>query len=174
MQLVSCWTVQAPSEGLIQVTAQKGKRKRDPRDGGGGPGGRGGDWPGGTARFTRFVLHKENMDTQVWQSCVLCHLCLGMRCGPTTLQRPPCSRARHSATLSAPQDASAVCVDVCFGWPVEGEACPSTAAGGAVAAVAHAALLAGRLWVCGHQGQARGGRPRLTHGCTCDVGCAVS
>ena len=59
-------TVQAPSEGLIQVTAQKGKRKRDPRDGGGGPGGRGGDWPGGTARFTRFVLHKENMDTQVW------------------------------------------------------------------------------------------------------------
>ncbi len=58
--------MQAPSEGVIQVSAAP-KRKRS-GGGGGGGGGRGGcreNWPGGDARYVRFVMRKENMDTQV-------------------------------------------------------------------------------------------------------------
>lgn len=52
------------------MTAQKGKRKRGPGDGeaAGGSGGRE-DWPGGADRYCRFVLRKENMDTQVQAPC---------------------------------------------------------------------------------------------------------
>lgn len=54
----------APSQGLIQVTAQKGKRKRGSGDSSADGGGGREDWPGGANRYCRFVLRKENMDTQ--------------------------------------------------------------------------------------------------------------
>ena len=57
---------QAPSEGVVQVTLVRGKRKAgalsyaaDPRER------QDGRWPAGNdVKFCRFVLQKENMDTQ--------------------------------------------------------------------------------------------------------------
>lgn len=70
-QIPTCENLQAPSDGVIQITAVKaagGKRKRGGGRGGDGPTdgrGFGRDWPGGNDRYVRFVLRKENMDTQV-------------------------------------------------------------------------------------------------------------
>jgi hypothetical protein len=64
--------LQEPSTGAIEVTYQRTATKK--RRQGGGPDGaqdkrrrtNSNDWPGGFAnQFLRFVLHKENMDTQV-------------------------------------------------------------------------------------------------------------
>ena len=57
---------QAPSHGVVQVTLVRGKRKAGAMSYSADPRGRQEQsWPGGPDRkFCRFVLQKENMDTQ--------------------------------------------------------------------------------------------------------------
>lgn len=68
LQIVSCWVrihMQAPSEGVIQVSAAPKRKRGGGGRGGGGSGGCRENWPGGDAWYVRFVMRKENMDTQV-------------------------------------------------------------------------------------------------------------
>ena len=89
--------VQAPSDGVVQVTLVRGKRKAgamsysaDPRDR------QEERWPGGPDRkFCRFVLQKENMDTQA----ALGLLARMLHCKPSVLRGTILSQVLCSVAL---------------------------------------------------------------------------